>query len=74
LGFLGLTLTACGGAWHQVPVNVNPAAIADPVTEMKTLLNMLQFPPALTEVTDQYVKAVWPTVVPGSTASPAVSK
>jgi len=49
----------CGGSWHQVPVNVNPASVADPVAEMKTLLNMLEYPPALTEVTDQYVKAVW---------------
>jgi hypothetical protein len=59
--FLALAVWGgCGGAWRQVPVNVNPAAIADPVAEMKTLLNMLEYPPALTEVTDQYVKAVWP--------------
>jgi hypothetical protein len=57
---LALMLTACGGSWHQVPVNVNPASVADPDKEIRTLLNMVDFPPVFVEVTDQYIKAIWP--------------
>ena len=61
MALLAMLLLGACATWAPVPVPVklNPSAVADPEKEIKTLLNMLSYPPAFIEVTDQYIKAVW---------------
>jgi hypothetical protein len=65
-GLLALLTTICLSTaacvpWQNVPTTIDPAASTDPILDMKTIINTTTLvPPALLEVTEQYLKAVWP--------------
>jgi hypothetical protein len=57
---LSLLLSGCARVpWQPVTYQSKPAAVADPATEVKALLNMREYPAVLVEVTEQYVKESW---------------